>query len=148
MQERNKITKGGRHSAGAHCAKTKMSENNQDQKDINLVKLRGRIVNIYEVNKVAIFTLSDGNQAHPNYPKITFFGDRAKEALEHFEKYDNVEITAMVQSKKREAEGKTYYTQALYGRSIRRSKKVMESMGIEGGKEFAPPVKRRAARSC
>lgn len=108
----------------------------------NEVTVSGVIVHKYATEKATTLTISTGRATKvPNYPKVVFFNDLAKEADEKFELYDNVTITGNVQSSRRVREDRIYYTQSIFGESISSTPKAMElAFGVEdGGDKYTQP---------
>lgn len=108
----------------------------------NEVTVSGVIVHKYATAKATTLTISTGRATKvPNYPKVVFFNDLAKEADEKFELYDNVTITGNVQSSRRVREDRIYYTQSIFGESISSTPKAMElAFGVEdGGDRYTQP---------
>lgn len=105
----------------------------------NDVVVQGTIVHKYSTDKVTILTISTGKATQVvNYPKFVFFEETKKEA-DKFEKYDNVQIKANVQSSRRFKDGKRFYTQSCIGESIKRTPRDMERIfGINEGKYEDP----------
>lgn len=107
------------------------------QKQDNLVRLCGRIVNRYDKEKVTIITLSvaetsrNGEQ-RINYPRIYFFHTDGAGA-EQFFRNDQVAITAHVATpRKYRNTGEEYVSQALVGDTITTRKSMYELLDLPG----------------
>ena len=111
---------------------------------LNLVKLRGPIINIFSTDTSTKIRITENSGKHPNYPEVRFFGDLAEKAGT-YALHDHVEITAKVQSRVKDVMAgkkgnKPIFDQALDGLSITFAPKIMETIGIPGGMLDAPPL--------
>ena len=107
------------------------------QKQDNLVRLCGRIVNRYDKDKVTILTLSvaetsrNGEQ-RMNHPRIYFFHSDGAGA-EQFFRNDQVAVTAHVATpRKYRNTGEEYVSQALVGDTITTRKSMYELLDLPG----------------
>lgn len=114
--------------------------------DINELLIRGYIINKYSPQTasgldIVILTMNVPSKKSnlPNYPKVVFYGDMAKEA-DKFKLYDNIEIVAEIQTHRKIVDGNKTYTQNIVGQSIKETDKTL-STAFEadlGGGYIAP----------
>ena len=98
--------------------------------DINELLIRGFIVNKFvpENTNIVILTISVASKKSnmPNYPKVVFFGNEAKEANK-FNLYDNIEVVAEIQTRRKIVDESKTYTQSIVGKSIKETSRTLSA---------------------
>lgn len=89
----------------------------------------GKIVGKRKTEKTLFITLLTNPGKYANFPRIIFFGDKAKEYDSQFEIGDNVSIKGHLQSSKRVIDNEVSFTQSIVGDSIVRAKTALEIGG-------------------
>lgn len=79
----------------------------EKRKDLNIVHLRGMVMNIHSSPKVTLVTLSirdylvkrtRNNQIFCNFPTVVFYEKQGTEIAQLYKKYDHVTVSGIVQS--------------------------------------------------
>lgn len=97
----------------------------------NFAQLTGTAIHIYHVpgtETVVLTIATSGGGSRSNYPKITWYGDLAKEVEDTVSIGDRVSVIGTVQTKRFERAGeKPIYRQNIVGRGITHAMKKIES---------------------
>lgn len=97
----------------------------------NHVQLTGTAIHLFHVpgtETVVLTVATSGGGTRSNYPKITWYGELAREVEESVSVGDRVSVIATVQTKRFEREGeKTIYRQNIVGLGITQAMKKIES---------------------
>lgn len=97
----------------------------------NYVQLTGTAIHLFHVpgtETVVLTVATSGGGARSNYPKITWYGELAREVEETVTVGDRVSVIATVQTKRFEREGgKPIYRQNIVGLGITQAMKKIES---------------------
>lgn len=114
-----------------------MSNNTQErsykrpQINENHVQLTGTAIHLFHVpgtETVVLTVATSGGGARSNYPKVTWYGELAREVEETVSVGDRVSIIATVQTKRFERDGeKPIYRQNIVGQGITQAMKKIES---------------------